>query len=51
MLRDLRQLTLTATATGMTIRYGSETVTLVSATSQPIQPAQLRHNKDNKQLK
>ena len=42
MLRDLRQLTLTATATGMTIRYGSETVTLVSATSQPIQPAQLR---------
>lgn len=41
MLRDISQLTMTATATGLRISFGSEVLTVNSANGRPIQPAAL----------
>ncbi len=41
MVRDIRQLTMTITATGMRITYGDETLTIQSADGQPIDYRQL----------
>lgn len=41
MLRNLGQLQITSTATGAVIRFGDETLTLLSASGQPIHAAEL----------